>query len=326
MSTIYPARLINSEYNEDSNYVRIYTQTYYVDATPDAREIDIKQAENVPRIGQSHPRDSYAIVNSINASTDHTTGVKVDGISCKKWDVVVSYTSNSTSTIDAITGNPKDPWKLGAYNYVEETKAYTKLLDRAYKLNSTGDVIGYVPIISTMGTPINVETTVNNIVIRFTYDVLTFKPGWTFKYTGTINKNATNIAGVTHEKGKSRINKLSKKARIDQDGTNYWSVDVEIEYASAVPVGYVSTLNADYKFKNTEGGTTVTRPIQLKDGVYGFFNDASLNVTEPVPISATNTIIDLIENPDDAYYLEFNTARPVPWDVLGFPKEIEERN
>ena len=49
-------------------------------------------------------------------------------------------------------------------------------------------------------------------------------------------------------------------------------------------------LNIGYKFNNTENGKLVIRPIQLKDGEYGFFGDSRYNILEPIALTSDNKI------------------------------------
>ena len=323
--TVNTAQPLDEDYGKDSNYVRTYTRTYYVDATVDAGALQVEEALNLPKMGQPHPQDSGAYVNSISAkrSMDETLSDGT-GIALRKWNVTINYSSDASSTFSPITQKQKRPWKLGAYGYIQDTKTYSKTLYRSFELDSENNWVKDIPVVNTAGDIINVQIEVNNSIIRFSYDILKFKSSWASEYVGSTNKTSITVAGDLYAQSEVRINKLSRKAKRWEDGTEYWSVDVELEVEGGIPVAYIQLLNAGYKFLNPDEGGKL-RPIQLKDGVYGWHNDSDLNITEPVALTTGGAVIDLKSDPEGAVYLDFNTAIPQDWDVIGMPDKIEER-
>ena len=325
--TVNSAKNLSEDYNKDSNYVRTYSQSWYVDATVEESALNVEQAPDLPRVGQAHPQDSGVYVNSLSAKRSMDT-ILGDGsqVALRKWDVTVNYSSDASNTYSPLSNQPKKPWQMGAYNYVQETKTYSKTLDKAVELDSTNNWVRDIPVTNTLGDLVNVKIEVNNTIVRFSYDIVEFKSEWVTAFVGSTNYTAINIASDWYLQSEARINKLSRKAKKWEDGEQYWTIDVELEVEIGVPVAYIQLLNAGYNFNNTEGSNVVARPIQFKDGEYGWFDDTDLNITEVVALTEEGTIANLKTNPELAYYLDFNTAIPREWSILGFPEEIEERS
>lgn len=64
-------------------------------------------------------------------------------------------------------------------------------------------------------------------------------------------------------------------------------------------------LNTGYHFYNIEKGKKIRRPIQLKNGVYGYFNNSALNVDFPCALTKDNQLVDCSVKSPKYYYIDF---------------------
>lgn len=305
---------------------RTYTREYRVTTEKATSLIDLYNLSGIPTYGNSHPDDEGAFVTDVEFGKTQDDRIKNNGSSGYSSVVTVTY-SNNTASLEAFSSvSDKKPWKLGAYNVFEEPLPYTKQLQ--YHHGETGDYNNKLPVVNTIGDPFYVEGVFYNTTVSFTYDIREFKEYWATLFMGSVNNEALTVAGYPIKKGHGRIRKLNRKIAYTDNGTQYNTIETEIEIAVTQPVLYQNILNAGTKF--IKSGTK--RIAQFKDGVYDAFStsdgnrDLTLDVTEPVPLTAAGTIIqDVGADYSQMHFVKIYDGFYASWRPLGIPGKVQER-
>ena len=339
-------KLRSSAVTYNSNNEREYTLEGYVEATEDEDEYSIYKSASIPQIGDKHPSDAGASVVSINASWDRPdTYHSPDGDTVqpyrKMWKITINYKNVFVIWGDNdLNGRSKYPWELGAYNVNSDTIPYQKQATGLY--DEDGTKLPYKTATNTVGDILYLETTKNNILLRFNYDSRDFDPAWYNDYVGSVNKEDATIAGYIVPAGWGKIRKIQSTTSVYDDGTIYYKLAVELEIENEVPVRYKEVLNAGFNLITYTDPSTTARidPIYLtkvegtSGGEYKAYSTLTTaeqataeKITEVVPISEDGKNIakgDVGVN--KIYYLKFYDTWLAGWRTLGFPDKAEERS
>ena len=318
----------------DSNNVRQYSRSGFVETSEDEDAYDIYKSGSVPQIGDEHPSDEGAFVTNMSVSWDRNNTYRAPNGDLvnpyrKMWNTEVTYKNVYMKNWNAL------PWERGAYNVNFDVIPYQYQLRQCYR-ESGEKQYKDINVVNTVKDPLYLETTLNNILLRFDYDTKEFSPTWFETYIGSVNKEAITIAGYPLKPQKSKIKKLQPTNQIYDDGTEYFKVSVEIEIESEIPVRYKKILNAGFNLKNSSSANK-REPIYLtkvhgtSGGEYKAYSQLTDQekteadkITEVVPISENGTSVI---NPETGtiIYIKFYDTWLEGWTTLGLPAKSEER-
>lgn len=311
MAIKFITEMPGSSSRSDGEITIIRNLKYQVTAGSDPRDIIFDS--NIPADGTVHPAKSgYYVIGISEPRRD--SGGSYDGA----YLVAINYGLASRLTTEMQKrDSTKTPWDQGALevsydsiDVVVPQVKYYKEGDTRY--NPTGAMVH-----PATGEALISDTKETHILTNIRFALKTFKYDWIRYYRGTTNRNSVNILGTTYPEMTALITKISatkKKFSTGLRETSYWELVFQIEDFGH-PVTKTIALQG-YHCKIS--GKIVN--IQLKNGVFGNYNDPALNIPTPRFVSKTGVVLPADGTVNDDYYLDVPDIFTTEWANLSFPK------
>lgn len=293
----------------------------------DARAYDILTHTSAPKLFSEHPQVSN--LRCTRRYTEHTTDEKGD-----TWILVCEYGGDTDSTGSGVSVTVK-PWDLPPENIVFTHVDYEKVIESTYTaedftngdrytksqrvVNSAGDMFANAP----MGIK-------RNLLMRFSYNLKTFKFTWIYSFLGTLNKNPETVLGMVLYANTARINELTAtfievrnaSGSINQS-KSYWRIDIAIEVRADVKHNLI-VQNMGYKALDSNDKLAY---IYLEDGTYKC--DSTKKPPQIQPIDAPAMLDNdghVVASPSvtTVYNRVFAPFWPETWTKLKLPAKSPE--
>ena len=282
---------------------------------------DIILDSNIPATNSPHPTIAGLGANGVSLREANTSN-PVDGIT-GNYDAVVSYQS-SEDTGDLTDRTDTEPWNLPPFNISIGTR---DIVVPQYKAYQEGDeqFKQSKPVVhpATQETLI-VDTVEKHGVITFSYNIQKFDYDWKRKLENTVNLEAETIIGYRFPAKTLLLRKIGavKKSYTTQAGAerDFWQVNIEIEDFGSEIKKEIALMGYLHIYTDPDQNELI-KEIQLKDGVFGWFNNPELNITTPRWVDKTGQPLQK----DDSVYSEFYENYPdkfeAAWNSLSMPTQ-----
>lgn len=286
----------------------------------------------IPRSGDAHPYLTALALSEIGIEGN-------DGIQRGTYDVSCTYTSDglSGSYSSGIQSIDTAPWDLPATNVSYDPVDSIVPLVKAYNPKKDSILNPSVEVLSSSGTPILLQTLKTNTLIRFTYNLRTFNPGWHQIYYNTVNKNSTSLLGRNYPSETLTIKKLSAAPHVSYDDKgdlkwSYFQVNAELEYD---PKGFTQSPADRSTYFLKDGKPTPIHVVTYESGnkIVTEYNDyATLKskgtpspVSEPMNLDGKGNIVLPDSNGviKTTYLGPYYEKLPFTWGALSFPMNAE---
>ena len=215
--------------DKDGNVTSSIVWVYHFNGSENA--VQIAQQTGLPQIGDPHPNDATLTVSGVSVSEP----MEGDGVKSGKYEVTISYARATNSTQFDTNDRTVAPWNRPPYDLSITPVDVVKAFQKGYQ---DGDTNGNPskPVLNPAGDPYEDSTAERHTVIRFSYNLETFRPQWIGQYVDSINVAAVGVVdiGINARRGCIRNLSASQVKEYDNEGVltyTYWKVDVEIEVA-----------------------------------------------------------------------------------------------
>lgn len=299
---------------------RTYSVKYLIESTTvnDRNFLAASLASGMPQEGDKYDYDSGVFVSDI--SLDEV----VFHASSTTFNFSVNYSTASGSTTSEAASNPLSaPPKISFGN-----ARYQAPFTLAY--DETGEYMTK-PVLNSAGMPFDppaIREYVNTL-INIQYNTRTFSGSWVRQFTNKINKNSISVAGISIAEKCGRINELGASNNFDEDGREYWTVNITIEASTEefthqlLDSGLMALNNngdLDSIYVETDEANNASY-IRMKSDISGLkqkLKDGTVApVSEPKNLDGHGKILAEGEDP---VYLEFKGYYAIDWGTLNIPK------
>lgn len=303
--------------DKDGNVTSSRLLVYHFNSAESA--VEIAQQSGIPKIGDVHPDDPALFVSGVSISEP----MEGDGVKSGKYDVTVSYARATVSVQFGRNDRTVAPWDRPPYDLSITPIDVVKAFQKSYQ---DGDTNGNPskPVLNPAGDPYEDSTAERHTVIRFSYNLETFRPQWIGQYVDSINVSAVEVIdiGISARRGCLRNLSASQVKEYDNEGEltyTYWKVDVEIEVSRTEWKREILARGLFF----LDGGNKF-RIYTDEDGLVGKLSDMGGNpipVDEPQLLTAVGALLALGGTPVyDVFYDKF----PSNWAALSLPESALE--
>jgi hypothetical protein len=241
------------------------------------------------------------------------------------YDAVISYQS-SEDTGDLTDRSVTEPWNLPPFNISVGTRDVVVPQYRAYD-DTDAQFNPSIPVIHpATKESLVVDTIEKHGIISFSYNLKQFDYDWKRKLENTVNKEAETILGYRFPAKNLLLRKIGARKKSFTNSSNtevdFWQVDIEVEDFNKEITKEIALMG--FLFLYDRGGANERiEKIQLNEGVYGWFNDPSKEVSSPVWVSQAGDPIQEGETVYGKFYQEFPDKFQAAWNSLSLPSSEE---
>jgi hypothetical protein len=294
--SVFVTQLIERNKVTRSKANGLTANVYYMVRSDDAdlSFLDALDATGIPEVGDLF-LDTNVPLSSKNATVQQDL--------CH-WIVVCNYGVEQDEGGGSSSTDPlEDPPDINISHEVYETAAQ-------FAYDSGGRTDPDKAIVNSAGDPFDPPLVQENsvLVISVTRNEVDYDSG-SSSLVNTINSGSVSIGGVSIPEKCGRIRNIGGRTLTDSNGDQYWSITYEIEVRFEGQKKKL--LDLGYYFLEGEK----KQPIQIKDGVLGYFGENNDPVTEPQLLNGEGGIGDKA-NPK---FLEFQTYYATSWGSLDLP-------
>jgi hypothetical protein len=311
---------------------RSYTIPYIVESsTKDDWDINAaRKATGMPAIGSKLTQDSGAFCDNISLS-----GIEF-GTDATKFTFTTTF---ATKQVGENNENSSDPLKTPP-RISYGTVTYSRVMEAAYNTTAgseddQGDPTE--PVTNSAGQPFDpplMGVKVNSLV-TIQYNNKNFGDDWIEGFVNTTNKSAVSVASKQIQANHGKIKEISAENNFKDDGTEYWSITVQIEisdepfkrkvqdrgFSVYLSAGSPSPDEVDPLWvvtDNDAGTSEVLKKSTISDFATKFKNGTAEPVAEAQKLDGAGGIYTGDAN--NAVYLEYQESFQKEWDTLNIPQ------
>ena len=275
---------------------------------------DIIFETTIPADGNVHPTKTGYYVNSISEPR-RDSGTDYDGA----YIVGVNYGLSSKISAEIKTKDSTlPPWEQGILDISFDSIDVVVPQLKYYK---TGDT-RYAPT-GAMMHPATQEQLISDtkethVLMNIKFALKSFKYEWIRYYRDTTNKYVVSVGGVTYPAQVALITKITASKKKFTSGKKvypYWEVSFQIE-----DYGHEITKELALQGYHCKIDGKIVN-IQLKNGVFGNFNDPSLNIPTPRYVNTSGVVLPADGTVGATHYLEVPDVFTTNWSALSIPRE-----
>lgn len=291
------------------------TRVFLYKVTDGTDPAEILLDSNIPVHGEVHPRISGIFAGDVGAPSK-VGGTEVDGA----FTVQIEYTANTFEISSIDFDKDTLPWNQDPQDVSFDSREIVVPQTRAYQ---TGDV-QFVPtkplVHPATGESLLADTVDRNGLISFSYALRSFNYDWKLQLEGTGNKNDVTILGYRFPAKTLMLKSIGVTRRLytssGASSNYYWQITPVFE-------DFKKEIKKEIALQGfTHIDSAKVQPIQLNDGSFGFFDDASKNITTARFVNQSGTVLPAGESTvGDEYYDEFQDIYFTSWDALSLPTQ-----
>lgn len=312
MSISFVTEMPGSASRSNGEVTIIRNLKYHVTGASDPR--DILFDSHIPSDGTVHPDKAGYYVTGVSAP-QRESGTNYDGA----YTVAVDYGLPSKISMETKTkDSTKKPWEQGILDISFDSIDVVVPQLKYYKKNDTRDNPTGAMIHPATGEQLISDTKETHTLTNIKYALKSFRYGWIRDYRGTTNLAAVCILGAPIPAKNAIITKFSAAKKKFTDGRKeifYWEIDLQIE-----DFGHEVTKSIALQGYHCKINKKITN-IQLKNGVFGNFNDPSLNIPTPRFVDVDGVVLPAGGNVIDRHYLETPDIFTTNWHALNVPRD-----
>ena len=183
------------------------------------------------------------------------------------------------------------------------------------------------PVCSSAGEFFNLETTEITLLVRFSYYIRSFSPGWILELCNTTNKRTIRVCGIGIDEGCGLLRSLcAESVTVDEETVIQVNVELEIN-----PRGFLRQIpNRGYFCWNGSTYSRICYGVSKDTGKISYAPMESLlnsrkestpimPVDDPVWLDAGGYVIQSQRAQQNKQQLSFQEKRSADWSVLSLP-------
>jgi len=280
--------------------------------------VEVSQQSEIPAHGTPHPDDDSLLL--VGVSINATEG---DGIKSGKYEVTLNYARQTVSGSFS-SDQTVAPWKRNPYDISLTPVEYSKVFDKSYV---DGDANGEPsnPVLNPAEDPYEDTIAERNTVLRFSYNLETWKPHWINYYIDTVNSSDVIVCDIGIKAKRGCVRNLSATRLVEYDSSGdetyiYWRIDVEIEVSRrpwqreilARGLFFITGGKKERIYFDPTGATKFGKKDDLSDD--------AMPVDEPQLLDSDGALVGYGGTP---YYQTFYDKFITSWRALSFPRRAQ---
>ena len=237
------------------------------------------------------------------------------------FDVKVTY-QDSNSTGDVVNTFEDLPWNQPPFNL--SFSSLEVVIPQEYAYDPEDEQFKpSIPLVHpATKEPVISDTIENHGIISFSFNLQKFDYGWKKILENTVNKEPETIIGYPFPAQTILLRKVgARKKNFTTSSGNiryYWQIDIELEDFGKV-IEKLLALQG-YLAIFTVGENSLTRRIQLQDGIFGWYDNSELNIDSPRWVDKSGQVLQTGDAVYDEFYQSFPDKFASSWKRLDLPR------
>lgn len=269
--------------------------------------------DTLPRANDTFPGDYAA----------KCTGVTIRRLDALVWEATCSYEYTGDTGTTSGTSSTIKPWNLPPYNISITSYSKTKAVEKGYK---TTDAQGSPsdPIVLPVDPPDKFDPPPTDEVyislLKFSYNLETFRLDWVNSYRNTINLNPVMVLDLSIPAKKALLQSIGgtrNTVKTESESYNWWQIDIEMALnddgfdLELLLAGFHMMDTTKFEIGINKSGVIVKRPA----------GDKTIDaVTEPQLLTAAGALVGVGGTP---VYKKWQTKFAKDWSSMNLPASMD---